>query len=192
MMMIIIMLDCTAVPEAASLSLTCPRAHGCRAYLHPIVPSNHSEDQDDDVDYDAHLEKSLKIDCFSAIQKIFRNIFRILNQEMVKYDLFPHYHMFQSISGLFQGKKVGKFRKIRALDPPPFIQDFFLQKNNFFTPSLLTEIMMIMVRLTFRLMVSWCLNESRAELKNRQNLKHKKKHKMQNLTQTVRWCLNRG
>ena len=52
MMMIIIMLDCTAVPEAASLSLTCPRAHGCRAYLHPIVPSNHSEDQDDDVDYD--------------------------------------------------------------------------------------------------------------------------------------------
>ena len=50
MMMIIIMLDCTAVPEAASLSLTCPRAHGCRAYLHPIVPSNHSEDQDDDVD----------------------------------------------------------------------------------------------------------------------------------------------
>ena len=52
MMMIIFMLDCTAVPEAASLSLTCPRAHGCRAYLHPIVPSNHSEDQDDDVDYD--------------------------------------------------------------------------------------------------------------------------------------------
>ena len=52
MMMIIIMLDCTAVPEAASLSLTCPRAHGCRAYLHPIVPSNHPEDQDDDVDYD--------------------------------------------------------------------------------------------------------------------------------------------